>query len=74
MFSISPEILNAVYMIFTVNKFILRMLYSIMSFGSIIYQAIISFPAIRVYSRAIKLAIYCDNIGINSLAEQFLTI
>ena len=38
-------------------KFILRMFYSIMSFSSIINQAIISLPAIRVYSRAIKLAI-----------------
>ena len=51
------KILNAVYMIFTVSKFILRMLYSIMSFGSVINQSIIGFPVIRVYSRAIKLAI-----------------
>ena len=57
MFSISPEILNAVYMVFTICKFILRMFYSIVSFGFIIYQSVISFPAIRIDSRTIKLAI-----------------
>ena len=57
MFSISPEILNAVYMIFTVSEFILRMLYSVVCFSSIINQTIVSFPAIRIDSRTIKLAI-----------------
>ena len=31
MFSISPEILNAVYVVFTVSEFIFRVLHSIMS-------------------------------------------
>ena len=57
MFSISPEILNAVYVVFTISEFIFRMLYSIMSFSSVIYQTVIGFLAIRIDSRAIKLAI-----------------
>ena len=48
MFSISPEILNTVYVVFTICKFILRMFYSIVSFGSIINQAIIGLPTIRI--------------------------
>ena len=56
MFSITPEILNAVYVVFTISEFIFRMLYSIMSFSSVIYQTVIGFPAIRIDSRAIKLA------------------
>ena len=35
-------------MIFTISEFIFRMLYSIMSFSSVINQSVISFPAIRV--------------------------
>ena len=46
MFSIPPEVFYTVYMVFTVNKFILRMLYSIMSFSSVINQAIIGLPTI----------------------------
>ena len=48
MFSITPEVFYTVYMIFTVSEFILRMLYSIMSFSSVINQSVISFPAIRI--------------------------
>ncbi len=56
MFSITPEILNAVDMVFTISKFILGMFYSIMSLSSVINQTVISLPAIRIDSRAIKLA------------------
>ncbi len=57
MFGVSPEVFYTVYMIFTISKFILGMLYSVVCLGSIIYQTVISFPAIRIDSRAIKLAI-----------------
>ena len=59
MFSITPsacssktksqlKVFYTVYMIFTISEFILRMLYSIMSFSSVINQSVISFPAIRI--------------------------
>ena len=62
MFSITPsacssktksqlKVFYTVYMIFTISEFsefIFRMLYSIMSFSSVINQSVISFPAIRV--------------------------
>ncbi len=56
MFSIAPEVFYAIDMVFTISKFILRMLYSIMSLSSVINQTVISLPAIRIDSRAIKLA------------------
>ncbi len=44
-------------MIFTVSKFIFGVFYSVVRFSSVINQAIISFPAIRIDIRTIKLAI-----------------
>ena len=58
---------------FTVNKFIFRVLHSVVCFSFIINQSIIGFPVIRVYIVELSSSLYCDNIGINSLAEQFLT-
>ncbi len=51
---------------FTVSEFIFRVLHSVVSFGSIINQAIIGFPAIKVYSIR-----YIAIIGLSSLTEQF---
>ena len=70
MFSISPEIFYAIYMVFTISKFILRMFYSIVCFGSIINQAIVSLPAIRVNNTPSN-SLNSDNMGISSFAEQF---
>ena len=35
-------------MIFTISEFIFRVLHSVVSFGSVINQSVISFPAIRI--------------------------
>ena len=36
-FSLTPEVFYAVYMIFTVSKFIFRVLHPVVLFGSVIY-------------------------------------
>nr|DAO98493.1 MAG TPA: hypothetical protein [Caudoviricetes sp.] len=50
------KILNTVYVVFTISKFIFRVFYSIVSFSSVIYQTVIGLPTIRVNNALVQIA------------------
>ena len=92
MFSIPPSVYSSktksqlkvfytVYMIFTISEFIFRVLHSVVSFGSVINQSVISFPAIRINHTLVQFTLVLalslrnsDSVGISSFAKQFFTI
>ena len=56
MFSITPEVFYTVYMIFIVSKLIFRVLRSVVCFGSIIDESVISFPVIIINNALVQIA------------------